>query len=181
MTWLPVRQRWAAALTANGSRIVVLEEDGGLSLIAGPDWPLQPGFGPVATARLDTPEGLAELPDGTILVGVSGGIVAVAAQQVNGWGTGRVATSVGDLGTLADGTVLGLQDWELRQWSDGGTGAVVPLGPVLGLQRVVAVPLFRVRPFSRGSTVRALPTSSISALPRSPVTAKVVPAREEWR
>jgi hypothetical protein len=96
--------RWVAAEGFVGARLVVISEDGGASVLAGPDFPLHVQDGPVATSGLTRPGGIAVGPAGDIFVSDFGGVRRIANGEIVTWWVGP---NYGfDLAILSDGEIM---------------------------------------------------------------------------
>lgn len=130
---------WAAP---ESMRIEILEDDGGLRLLAGPAAPLPVRDGPVATTGLDDPQGVAVDGAGRVFVYELDRVRAVAAGQVTTVCAMPEGNSFRDLARLSSGALAAVRadGVALLDGSDGGllvlsggASGIDALGDLLGV------------------------------------------------
>jgi hypothetical protein len=127
--------RWAAMLQNVASltpRLVIIDDDGGVELLAGPGWPLPDVDGPIETSGLLDPDGIVEGPAGDLFIYERSGIRHVANGQLTTWWT-LPEYVFRELGLLPSGLLLATTPSEIIAISGADAGTSWAQGSFRGL------------------------------------------------
>jgi hypothetical protein len=126
--------RWALALYESSkltTRIGIVS-DAGVTLLAGPDWPLRYQDGPATTSGLSQPSGITVGPQGDIFVAEPTSVRRISNGNLSTWWS-DTSSYLTDLATLADGGLLAAGQNDLYVISGFDAGAVFTAAHCWGL------------------------------------------------